>query len=58
MPKMTLVFKGGAVVDIDVEKFSVTRGLSGISKISWTDGKDHPLTIEPDEIAAVIERKK
>lgn len=59
MAKIKLVFKGGAVVDLDVEKFTVTRsGLGGITGVSWKSGKDNPLTIEPDELAAVIERTK
>lgn len=59
MAKITLVFKGGAVIDLDLENITVTRSqLGGISKVAWVDGKDHALTIEPDELAAVIERKK
>lgn len=59
MAKVTLVFKGGAQTDIDVQEFTVTRSaIGGISKVAWVDGKDHVFTIEPDELAAVIERKE
>lgn len=59
MAKITLVFKGGAVIDIDVEHLKATRSnYGGFTEIEWADGKDRPLGFEPSEIAAVIERKK
>lgn len=59
MAKITVVFKGGATIDIDVESFAATRGTGpGFTEVSWKPGKDRPLGFDPSEIVAVIERKK
>lgn len=57
MSKVDIYLKGGAVIAIDVDKFSLKLSVAGdLSEVSWTNGKSKPMYISPDEIAAVIER--
>jgi len=58
MSKVDIYLKGGAVIALDLEEFTITRSaMTGEpNKVAWTNGKSKPLYISPSEIAAVIER--
>ena len=58
MAKVTLVFKRGAAIDIDVNAFSAKKDRYGsVIGITWgMSGKDKPIEIDPNELVAVIER--
>lgn len=58
--KIQLVFRGGAVVVVDVENFATTRSpiTDGLGKLEWTtpDGWKSKLhTVDPSEVVAVIQ---
>lgn len=58
MAKVDIYLKGGAMIPLDVEDFTVTTSAATGEpyRVKWTNGKSKPLYIAPAEIAAVIER--
>lgn len=58
MTKVDIYLKGGAVIPLDLEEFSITRSsVTGEPhKVTWTNGKSKPIYISPAEIVAVIEK--
>ena len=57
MAKVDIYLKGGAVIPLDVEDFTITTSQTGEPyRVQWKNGKSKPLYIAPAEIAAVIER--
>lgn len=57
MAMVDVYLKGGAVINLNVEDFGLkTNGLGKVVEVNWRDGKDKPLYIQPEEVAAVIGR--
>lgn len=55
MSKVQVIYKAGAVINLDVEEFKVSKTPSGdIQKLSWVSGKDRIAFLETDGLAAVI----
>lgn len=58
--KMRLVFKGGAVVDVDTDEFTVTRdplGSGGLTRLGWTTPREFEVKlswVNLGELAAVV----
>lgn len=57
MSKVDIYLKGGAILNLDLEDFTITQSATtGLPyKVSWKNGKSKPIYIAPSEIAAVIE---
>lgn len=57
MARVDIYLKGGAVIALNIDDFTVElNGLNGIHAVKWKNGKDKPLYVRPEEIAAVIVR--
>lgn len=58
MAKVDIYLKGGAVIPLDVEDFTITTSSTTGEpvRVKWKNGKSKPLYIAPSEIAAVIEK--
>jgi hypothetical protein len=57
MAKVDIYLKGGAMIPLDVEDFTMTLSATGEPyRVKWKNGKSKPIYIGPVEIAAVIER--
>lgn len=58
MTRIDVYLKGGAVVPLDVESFTVTTSsiTNTITKLTWKGAKSNPLYISPDDVSAVVER--
>lgn len=57
MTEIDVYLKGGAVVSLEVNDFSISLTSSGDPyKVTWKNGKSKPMYIAPSEIAAVVER--
>lgn len=58
MAKVDIYLKGGGVIPLDIEDFTIsTSSMTGDPvRVKWTNGKSKPIYIAPSEIAAVIEK--
>lgn len=55
MTTVTIIYKSGAKVHLQVESMGVTR--FGTAEVTWKDAKPKPLLMGVDEIAAIFEGK-
>lgn len=57
MTTVTIIYKSGAKVHLQVESMGVTRFGTGATEVTWKDAKPKPLLMGVDEIAAIFEGK-
>lgn len=55
MPKVLVIYKSGARIQIKCAKFVVQRRDGRIERVTWNSAKPAPLHIGVDDIAAIYE---
>jgi hypothetical protein len=55
MTTVTIIYKSGAKVHLEVKELSITKGVNGLKEITWEEADPRPLFIGIDEVAAIYE---